>query len=49
MAVYAAAAHDGGLHLRLKLARVVCLHLGRLLVQRIIWIGVLQNKKHSHV
>ena len=42
-AVYAAATHDGRLHLRLKLARIVGLHLGCLLVQGVIRVGVLHH------
>ena len=41
MAIDAAAAHDGSLHLRLKLAGVASLHLGCFLVQGIVRIGIL--------
>jgi len=41
VAIDAAAAHDGSLHLRLKLAGVAGLHLGCFLVQGIVRVRIL--------
>lgn len=41
VAVYMVSAHDGGLHVGLKVAGVVLLHFGCLLVQGVLWVWIL--------